>query len=67
MPDSTRRLKVRRYKITNVDYLYFSVYRLRIEIAAATGMDRRVFLYRRDPANPYTEEATDTFFSVCSR
>lgn len=66
MPDSTRRLKVKRYKVTNVDYLYFSAYRLRVEIADATGMDRRVFVYRRDPASPYTDEATDTFFAVAS-
>lgn len=66
MPDTTRRLKVQRYQVEQIDSLYYSAYRLRIEVTEAVGLDRRVFVYRRDQANPYTGQATDTFFSVTS-
>jgi hypothetical protein len=63
---STRRLQIKRYAATNVDYKRFSAYRLRVEAVEAVNMDKNVFLYRRDPINPYTNDVTDTFFTVCS-
>lgn len=64
--DTTRRLRVRRYKVNNIDYLYFSAYRLKIEITDATGMDTRCFVYRRGQPDAYSGEVTDTFFAVAS-
>lgn len=62
-----RSLKVRKLDAgPNVNYEYFSAYRLRVEIERAVGMDDRVFLYQRGPVNPHTGEAADTFVTVCS-
>lgn len=66
MSHATRRLKVQRYQVTNIDYLYFSAYRLKLQCTESANMDTRCFVYRRDPANPYTGEVTDTFFAVAS-
>jgi hypothetical protein len=66
VPDGGRKIRVKRYQVYDVDYLYFSAYRMRMEIVEAVGMDTRCFLYRRDPVDPYTGDVTDTFFSVCS-
>jgi hypothetical protein len=59
-------LKIKRFKVLNVDYLGFSAYRLRLEVAEASNMDPRVFVYRRDPVDPYTNDQLDTFFTVAS-
>ncbi len=62
-----RALKVKKLDAgTNVNYLFLSAYRLRIEIEQAVDMDDRVFLFRRDPTNPNTGDTLDTFFTVCS-
>lgn len=62
-----RGLKVKKFDAgDNVNYEYLSAYRLRLVIDEAVEMDDRVFLFRRDPVNPYTNEATDTFVTVCS-
>lgn len=62
-----RALKVKRLDAgPNVNYLYFSVYRLRLEIEEAVEMDDRVFLFQRLPTNPHTGDTLDVFVTVCS-
>lgn len=65
-PRVTRRLQLRRFAVRNVDSQWYSAYRLRVEAHAAENVDPNVFVYRRDPANPYTGDVTDTFFTVAS-
>lgn len=54
--------------MTNVNYQWAGAFRLRVEASDPTGSgaDPNVFVYRRDPVNPYTGEANDTFFAVAS-
>src|SRR5262245_29878407 len=66
MAQPARRLHVKRYAVRNIDANYYSAYRMRVEVVAAENMDKRIFLYRRDPVNPYTNEPTDTFFTIAS-
>jgi|JI10StandDraft_1071094.scaffolds.fasta_scaffold467061_2 hypothetical protein len=63
---SPRGITLQRYEVLNVDYYYLGAFRLRVEATEALGMDDRVFLYQRGPINPYTNEATDSFVTVCS-
>jgi len=62
------RLQLKRFSSSVVDYRFTSALRIRIEASDpdATGTDPAVFLYRRDPVNPYTSTHTDTFMTVCS-
>lgn len=66
MSHTVRKLRVRRFAVTQIDSVYFSAYRFRVEAAEAVAMEKQVFLYRRAPPDPYTQEVVDTFFSVCS-
>jgi hypothetical protein len=61
-------LKVIRKEVETVEYQWAGAFRLRVEVSDpnATGADPRVFLYRRDPVNPYTGETNDTFFAIAS-
>lgn len=59
-------LTLQRYELLNVDYYYLSAFRLRLEVTDALDMDDRVFLFRRSPVNPYTNDVVDTFVTVCS-
>ncbi len=62
-----RALRVKKFDAgPNVNYAYLSAYRLRLVIDRAVEMDDRVFLFRRDPVNPYTGDHLDTFVTVCS-
>jgi len=61
-----KRIKLTRYESTSVNVHYISAYRLKIIASDASGLENRVFLFRRDAINPYTSEATDTFVAVCS-
>lgn len=62
------KLKLTRSELQNVDYQYLGAFRLRIDVADRdnSGTDPNVFIYRRDPVNPYSGLANDTFFAVCS-
>lgn len=66
MAHATRKLKLTKFAVQNVNFQYLSVYRLRIEASEAVAMDSRIFVYRRDGVNPYTNDVTDTFFTVAS-
>lgn len=61
-------LKLVRKELTEVEYQWAGAFRMRIEASDPnnTGADPNVFLYRRDPVNPYTGEASDVFFAVAS-
>lgn len=61
-----RRLKLKKYITPNVNYVTLGAYRVRIEAHEAEDMDSRVFVWRRDPVNPYTSQETNTFFAVAS-
>ena len=63
-----RRLKLDRKEVTNVNYQWTGAFRLRIECSdpSGSGADPHVFIYRRDPANPYDGSVNDTFFAVAS-
>jgi hypothetical protein len=61
-----RRIKLRRRVTKNVDYTTLGAYRLRIDAIESDGIEERVFVWRRDPVNPYTSEVTNTFFTVAS-
>lgn len=63
---SPRGVTLTRYEVANVDYHWLSAFRLRIVASDALGMDERVFLFRRGSLNPYTNERTDYFITVCS-
>lgn len=63
---SPRGITLTRSEVVNVDYLWLSAFRLRVVATDALGMDHRVFLFRRGPLNPYTDERTDFFITVCS-
>lgn len=65
-PRITRRLQLKRFAVRNINAQWYGAFRLRVEAHQAENMDPNVFMYRRDPANPYTSDATDTFFTVAS-
>lgn len=61
-------LKLTRYGVVNVNYLWLGAYRLRVEASdpLATGTDPNVFLIKRELPDPETDEVEDTFLGVCS-
>lgn len=61
-----RGITLNRYEVINVDYLWLSAFRLKIVATDAVGLDNEIFLFRRNPQSPYTEEQTDTFITICS-
>ncbi len=61
-----RRIKLKKYNVTQANFQFIGAYRLRIEAHEAAGLDNRIFLYRRNPADPYTGAVVDDFFAICS-
>jgi hypothetical protein len=63
---STRRISLTRYEPEYVNFTHYSAYRLRIEVSDHEGddIDPFVFIYRREPIDPYTEQQCDTFCAV---
>jgi hypothetical protein len=61
---STRRIRLTRYATVAVSN--YKAYRLRVEVTAVEGpdIDSNIFVYRRNPASPYTQQSTDTFEAV---
>lgn len=64
----SRRLKLVKKGVTNINYLWVGAFRLRVECSdpSDSGADPYVFLHRRDPINAYTGTADDVFFAVAS-
>lgn len=65
---ASRQLKLKRFELENVNYLYLGAFRLRVEASDPndTGADPNVFLYQRDPANPYNGEVADLWLGIAS-
>lgn len=61
-----RRLKLEKSEVEEFNFTRYSVWRLRVEVTDSEDMDRRIFLFRRRPIDPYTGDVLDTFFTVCS-
>lgn len=62
-----RALKLRKSAMVDVSYQFVGAYRLRVEVVDVDGgMDPNIFLYRRDPYNPVTNEQLDVLFAMAS-
>ena len=63
-----RRLKLRKYNVVNVNYQYLGAFRLRVVAEALPGEDTdpNVFVFKREPPDPYTGVDVDTFCAICS-
>ena len=63
---TTRRIRLVRYEPQYVNFYYYSVYRMRIEVAEVEGpdLDKYVFIYRKEPVNPYSGQSCDSFQAV---
>ena len=62
----TRRICLTRSATTATSYTNYGTYRLRVDVAVATGpdIDANIFVYRRNPPSPYTTLSTDIFEAV---
>lgn len=65
---ANRRLRLQKFELENVNYLYLGAFRLRVEASDPedTGADPAVFLYLRRPANPYNGDIGDIFQTIAS-
>lgn len=61
-----RRIRLKRLEPQNVNFGRFSAYRMRIEVAEIEGpdVDKYIFIYRKNPINPYTDQGCDEFCAV---
>ena len=64
---TTRRIRLTRYAAENVNYTYYGAYRMKVAVTSVEGddIDKYVFIYKRNPVNPYTTLSTDEFCAVC--
>jgi len=64
---TTRRIRLTRYAAENVNYTYYGAYRMKIAVTSVEGddIDKYIFIYKRNPASPYTTISTDEFSAVC--
>ena len=62
-----RRLQLVRYEPVNLNFQYFSGWRLRIECTEAQGddLDKYIFIWKLGDLNPYTGARLDVFQAVC--
>jgi len=63
-----RRLKLQKYELLHVNFLYLGGFRLRVEASdpLGSGADPNVFLFLRDVLNPYDQTIDDLFQGVAS-
>ena len=63
---SIRRIRLTRFGTTEVHFNNYGAYRMRVEVTAVEGpdMDSNVFIYRRNPSSPYTDQPCDNFEAV---
>ena len=61
-----RRILLTRFEAVNVNYKRYGVYRMRIEASDAEGddLDNYIFIYKRNPVSPYTNQNCDPFCAV---
>ncbi len=62
------RLKLTRAEVTPINYQYVGAVRLRVEASdpSNSGMPSEVFLWHRQPMNPYNGEADDICIAIAS-
>lgn len=62
-----RNITLKRFEVQNENFPFLGAFRLRVEASDPDGLaDAGVFLWRRDPPNPYNGTIVDTFFAICS-
>ena len=61
-----QRIKLVRYAAQRINFWYFGAIRMRIECEAVDGtcVDPYIFIYSREPINPYTSNRLDLFHAV---
>ena len=63
-----RRLKLQKFELQNISYLWTGAFRLRVEASdpLGSGADPHVFLFQRHPPNPYNGDVDDEWIGVAS-
>lgn len=63
---TTRRIRLTRYGVTTVNFNNYGAYRLRVEVTGVEGadLDENIFIYKRNPPSPYTNQDCDNFEAV---
>ena len=63
---TTRRIRLTRYAATAVNFNNYGAYRLRVEVTDVEGadLDQNIFIYKRNPPSPYTDQDCDNFEAV---
>ena len=63
---TTRRIRLTKYIAENVNYTYYGAYRMRIAVTAVEGddLDKYVFIYKRNPESPYSNQSQDDFQAI---
>lgn len=59
-------IQLHRYEPVNVNFHYFSAYRMRVEVAdiVGDGFDQHIFIYQKRPVSPYSGLGCDTFCAI---
>ena len=60
------RIRLLRYEVENIQWQYYGAYRMRVRVAdvEGDGLDKNIFVYKRNPINPYTGEYCDVFETI---
>jgi hypothetical protein len=63
---TVRRIQLRRFEPQKVNFNYYSAYRMRVEVASVEGpdLDPYIFIYRKNPVSPYSDQGCDEFCAV---
>lgn len=61
-----RRVHLVKTASTLVNVTWAGALRVRIEATEAEGLEKEVFVFRRNPLNPYTSDQLDEFMTVAS-
>ena len=65
---ASRRLRLRRFAVTNVNFQFLGAYRLKVVVddPEDSGADPNVFLFLRRPPDPVTGAVLDDFHAITS-
>lgn len=63
----SRQLKLSRLEVNNLNWQYYSTYRLRVEASEPEGddVDEFIFIFARNVADPYSGASRDDFHAIC--